>query len=281
MNRFIEDYLERLRRIESDDHVKDLYHWLWEKRREVRNTARLINKKLELAGENELQPDLPCQTIGSRKGLLFLLVNPGWDKVLNRKEETYCRVSKENYVDAMLNFFETHPKVVGQRIRFAAQMISFHGLLRDGVSRFGLHGHSEARWRAAQQTQLVGHWELFPFHSSGDGLTARMAEHGWLATCFLENARAAVRLKPELLVAMSKQGAELLKSNILAHEVWVEGTVGCPKAKLAYCKTSEGGEVLLIRRQWFSTPRVCMNAELFSEVDRLRASYRELVKTKK
>src|SRR2546425_8908167 len=116
MNEFIGDYLERLRQVSSDEDVIELYHWFWDKQEEIEQTAGQINRELGLHGDYALKPDLPCLTMGSRSGLLFLLVNPGWSEDLNRREDDYCRKSKDAYVDFFFNYFTKAPQVLGQRI---------------------------------------------------------------------------------------------------------------------------------------------------------------------
>ena len=70
--------MRRLRRLTSDEDVKNLYRWFWDNDEAVAETAREINEAVGLVGEHELKPDLPCLTVGSRKGLLILAANPSW-----------------------------------------------------------------------------------------------------------------------------------------------------------------------------------------------------------
>jgi len=116
MNRFISDYLEKLRSISSDENLIELYHWFWDKQDEIKHTAEEINRVLGLNGDHAIKPDLPCLTIGSRTGLLFLLVNPGWTEI-NQKAEDYCRKSKDAYVDLMLTGLLGPPKYWGSESR--------------------------------------------------------------------------------------------------------------------------------------------------------------------
>src|SRR5437763_4990563 len=171
MNQYISDYVEKLRRIISDEDVIELYHWFWDKQDEIACAAEEINRTLGLYGKYALKSDLPCLTMGSRSGLVCLLVNPGWRQELNISEDAHCRKSKDDYVDLMFNFFVKHPEVVGERITFAAQIISFVGLLREGQDRFGHIKTTTEKWQRANSSRLVGHWEIFPFHSVEDGMS--------------------------------------------------------------------------------------------------------------
>ena len=273
MNNFIEEYISKLRMLSDENDVKLLYRWFWDHQVEVARTARLINLELELTGEIELQPDLPCFVIGGMKGLLILSANPGWDQELNALEEAYCRRSPETYLDLMLNFFRTHPVVVGKRIRWWTSALSMVQLLCNWESRFGVHSGS-AKWERAHSTELIGGWELFPFHSSKDGLSGRITEVDWLKACALESVRACIRLQPEILFVASRQGFELLRELLLPHEPWQDGYVGTGslRTRVAYFKQSNGTEVIGISRQIFAAHRNFTNVELFAEIDRLRSA---------
>ena len=211
MNRFISDYLEKLRSISSDENLIELYHWFWDKQDEIKHTAEEINRVLGLNGDHAIKPDLPCLTIGSRTGLLFLLVNPGWTEI-NQKAEDYCRKSKDAYVDLMFNWFTRSPQILGKRIPYTASMISFIGVLRDGSARFGNPKTPEARWQRAQSSKLIGHWELFPFHSASDGLSKYVSKCAWLSACMKESIVEAFRFQPETLIIMSKFGCDMVKT---------------------------------------------------------------------
>jgi hypothetical protein len=240
------------------------------------NTAEEINRALGLAGDYAVKPDLPCLSIGSRSGLVYLFVNPGWKRDANAKEDAFCRRSKDNYIDLMFNFFITYPKVVGQRNNFGVNMISFVGLLRDGLQRFGRPKTAPEKWRLAHELKLIGHWELFPFHSSSDGLTQHIHQQPWLSLCMREAVAAIVRLQPELLVVMSRFGWNILRNDVLVNNRWKDTEIGNPATRLSYCmikgKTRKT-EIVAIPRQVFSSHRICTNHEFFSAVDALRLNY--------
>jgi hypothetical protein len=276
MNQFINDYLERLRRISSDEDVIKLYYWFWDNQDKVKRTAEEMNQNLGLYEDYALKPDLPCLSVGSRNGLVYLFVNPGWRKDLSAREDAYCRRSKDDYVDVMFNFFVKHPNVVGERITFGAQMISFVGLLRNGLERFGPAKTATAKWQQAHSSHLIGHWELFPFHSSSDGLTRYVNQYPWLSLCMRESIAAIIRLQPELLIVMSKFGWNMLRNDVLVDHRWKETALGRPSTRLSYCVITgetRKTEIVAIPRQVFSSHRICTNQEFFSAVNALRLNY--------
>lgn len=275
-NQFIEDYLERLRGVSSDANVTALYHWFWDNQALITAVATEINLALGLRGEEALQPDLPCLTMGSRQGLLFLLVNPGWNRDLNPKEDSHCRKSRDTYVDYFFNYFTASPPIIGERIRYAASMISFIGVLRDGLNRLGHPRGTKERWRRANDTKLIGHWELFPFHSAEDGLTRHISQCPWLFSCIKESILAALRLQPETLLALSSPAHNLLRYQILGNQRWIDTQIGEPSTRLSYTVVSgqtRQTEIVSVPRQMLSTYRICTNQEVFDEVEQLRQAY--------
>jgi hypothetical protein len=272
MNQFISDYLKKLKNVASDQDVIELYHWFWDRQSEIKGTANQINQAIHLSGDYAVKPDLPCLTMGSRGGLVFLLVNPGWNEDLNRKEDKHCRRSKDGYVDYFFNNFIKGPQVLGKRISYVASMISFVGTLRDGRERFGDPKTTVERWKRAQSSKLIGHWELFPLHSKSDGLSQLVSHHPWLSLCMKESLAAAVRLQPETLLIMSKFGWNMVKNEMFRNEVWSEAQIG--KVTVSYCLISgktRATEVIAIPYQVLSArQRPFRNQQFFDGVDQLR-----------
>lgn len=283
MNQFICDYIAQLATINTDADVECIYHWLWNRQQDIAQTATAINNLLGLTGRFVLQPDLPCLTIGSRAGLLFLFVNPGWTATLqpnglslNQMEDAYCHNSPQHYVDLMLNYFGRSYHVLRRRITYAAQMISFVPLLQNGAARFGNPRGPAARWQAAHATKLVGHWELFPFHSEADGITRHTGNHQWLDACVHESVSAALRLRPEVLCAFSKQGCRLLRRGILANQHWTDTPIGTSNVRANYSVVPGAQtttEVVAVPRQVLSCHRIFTNQDLFEAVNALRTHY--------
>lgn len=271
MNKFIEQYIERVTQISSEKDVVSLYHWFWDNQEEIANTAYQINSEFSLSGEFILQPDLPCITVGSTKGLLLLAVNPGWQKDMNQIEDAYCKQSKENYINLMLGFFEYFPKVMGTRIRWWSNALSWVKLLSDWQNRFGdLSGAK--KWEKAYSSELVGGWELFPFHSSKDGISRYIHEVKWLKDCAVESLQAALRLQPEVLFVASKRGWELVRAECLPNVDWKDGFVvsGASKTRVSCTRYSEKTEIVAVGMQIFSAHRKFTNRQLLEEINRLR-----------
>jgi hypothetical protein len=271
VNLFIEEYIQKLQQLSNEDDVVNLYQWFWGNRDRIGETVSKINNQLSLKGEYQLQPDLPCLAIGGLQGLLVLSMNPGWDAELNKLEESYCRISPTNYIDLMLNFFELHPKVVGQKVRWWMNPLSWVKLLRDWEIRFGNYS-GKARWDQASKTKLIGGWELFPFHSNKDGLSQKINDYDWIFRCAIESVKASLRLQPEVLLVVSKQGYQLIRNVLLIDEEWKDGIVGSGsfRTRVSYNKHRNGTEVIGVARQIFSAPRKFTNDELLGEINRLR-----------
>jgi hypothetical protein len=152
-------------------------------------------------------------------------------------------------------------------------MISFVETLRDGRERFGNPKTPKARWERAQASRLIGHWELFPFHSKDDGLSPRVGEYPWLTSCMKESISAAIRLQPELLLVMSPFGWDMLRNKAFPNQQWRDTRIGKPLTKLSYCVIrgkTRPTEIVAIRRQLLSARRICTNQDFFDAVNQLR-----------
>ena len=270
MNRFIAEYIERLKRIEREEDVKDLYHWFWERSDQIRITVEEINRTLSLPAKCQLKPDLPCLAIGSFNGLLLLNLNPGWREDLNRLEDAYCRTSPYTYIDLMENFFARHPEVVGEKGKWWNSALSWIRLLEEWETRFE-SAEGTDRWAKAQQSRLVGGWELFPFHSSKDGLAGLMAHIPWLRACAIESVKAAIRMSPEILFVASKRGWQFVRFDVLGNERWLDSKVGTSRfeTSISYARVGDRTEVIALARQ-FTAHRNFKNEEVLSKVQEFR-----------
>jgi len=271
MNSFMDDYIAKLRGIEQEGDIKDLYRWFWDRPEQIQSTVEEINRTLSLSGEVQLQPDMPCLAIGGLKGVLLVNANPGWREDLNHLEDSYCRRSKDAYIDLMLNFFERHPEVVGERVTWWNSALSWVRLLDDWELRFGaLDG--KKKWAKAHQSKLVGGWELVPFHSSKDGVSGLMRKVPWLRTCAIESLRAAIRIGPEVLFVVSKKGWQFVRFDVLPEARWQDGTVGSGRMEtnISYAKVGRQTEIIAIGRQIFSAPRNFTNQDVLSRVNEFR-----------
>lgn len=210
MNAFIQSYIARLNQVKKPDNIDDLHGWFWRNRKRMKETVTKANKDLDLKGPYRLKSDLPCLTVGGTKGVLLVSANPGWDQKLNRKEESYARRSVGHYVSLMRDFFSKHPEVVKKRIRWWGRALSCVQLLPNWEERFGRMVGAK-RWQEADETKLIGGWELIPFHSAKDGVTSRIMTTQWLKDCATASLKAALRLKPEIVFVASKHGSQLLR----------------------------------------------------------------------
>jgi hypothetical protein len=182
VNSFVNDLRSRIDLIASRDDLRAIYEWIWDNKSGVATSAAEMNVALKLSGDKELKPDLPCLSVGSTSGLVVLAANPGWKPELDAKEDGYCQKSPEAYVDMMFNFFHRHPvERDGDYARWWTRAMKWLVLL-PGWNADDFPKPVPARWECIHNTQLLGGWELFPWHSSKDGVTSKIHKHEWLGS---------------------------------------------------------------------------------------------------
>ena len=273
MNVFVNELIEKLRQLSTEDDLITLYEWLHSKQSEVAESATEMNRLLGLSGETLLQPDLPCLSVGSLKGLVILAANPGWSEKANALEDAYCKASPEQYIDILLNFFKTHPKVVGERVRWWSGPIGFYNELFDEKSKFTAMT-SIQKWNAISEKRMLGGWELFPWHSSKDGISAQIHTTPWLHELAKESIRALLRVNPKAILVASKAGSDLIRHDLLKDIKWLDSTMGSKtKVAIAYSKLDSGTELIVIQRQIFASFKVVTNKDIFAKVHELRVQF--------
>lgn len=262
---FSEQYIARLQGIRTESDVHVLYEWFWRLRDEIPTIVAAINLELGLRGDYELKPDLPCIAIGSLCGIVLVSANPGWIEELNARENARCHVSEDAYQGLMFDYFDEHPRVVGQRVRWWSQPIGLLSLLRNSGERIGVIGAGEARWRTAHRSRLIGGWELHPFHSTSDELTQRR-EIPWVRSWLTESLAAILRIGPEILFVASKTGYELMRE-LTAELAWSENPL--TDTRVAHARTGST-EIIIVRKQMFSAQRKFTNVELIQAINNFR-----------
>lgn len=276
MNPLIEEYIGKLKSVRSPDDVRELHRWFWACRDELPALVAEMNAELRLRPPYDLKPDLPCISIGSTRGLLVLAANPGWSEQNNRLENAYCLASPEQYCGLMEGFFDLHPQVVGKRIRWWSNPMSFIQLLPDWQNRFGVELDARQKWQRAHASRIIGGWDLFPFHSQKDGITTHALRDrcaGWLRDCMAESLRAAFRIGPELILVASKAGCELTRQLLGTSEVWQSHRVGPePGTPIYYARISATTELVAIPYQLFSARRSFKNRDVFDAVHIMRSA---------
>ena len=174
----------------------------------------------------------------------------------------------------MKHYFKQHPIVVGKRINWWARALSSVKLLDGWQDKFGDLKGAE-RWSRADETGLIGGWELIPFHSQKDGITQKVNECEWLRECARESLRAALRLKPKILFVATKHGAELLLELIPGeYSSRKLNNGGNSVVTLMYRKYNATTEIIAIPYQIFSAPRKFRNTEIFAAVENMRRSHK-------
>ncbi len=273
MNLFITKFIDKIKHINSEDDLKSLYQWLHTKQSEIAESAAEMNKAIGLCGETLLQPDLPCLSVGSLKGLVVLAANPGWSEKANSFEDAYCRASSEQYIDILLNFFKIHPKVVGERVRWWSGPIGFYNELYDEKSKFTAMTSAE-KWNAVSDERMLGGWELFPWHSSKDGISAQIHTTPWLHELAKESIRALLRASPKAILVASKAGYDLIRNDLLENIKWLDSTIGDKtRVAISYARLDSGTEIIAIQRQIFASFKVVKNVEIYAKIRELRERF--------
>lgn len=273
MNAFISDFIDKIRNVQSEDDLRKMYRWLFTKQSDVTETAAEINRSFNLWGEFELKPDLLCLNVGASSGMVVLAANPGWSLEDNAREDAYCRSSVENYEDLIFNFFNTHPKVVGRRVRWWSGPINFsRELLRENNEI--RQDSSELKWRAVHESKILGGWELFPWHSISDGISPQIKKTAWLHEFCKESILALIRLQPQIILVASKEGFDLIRHDLLDSVHWIDSEIGQnTSVAVAYIRLESGCEIIAVRRQIFASFKVLTNQEIFNEIERLRSLF--------
>jgi len=271
VNEFVNDFVCRIDQINTREDLRALYDWIWDNKDKVATTAAALNAELNLDGDKELKPDLPCLSVGSTEGLVVLAANPGWKAELNAKEDAYCRRSREEYVDMMFGFFHRHPIVRdGEYARWWTRAMKWMVLL-PGWNEGDCPNPTAARWEHIHNTGRLGGWELFPWHSSKDGLTSKIAKHTWLAKFMRSSVGAVLRLKPQLLFVASSTGYGVIRHDLLPELSWTDFALS--GTKCAYARTDENTDIVAIKLQLFGGAfRKFKDHDLIAKVQEIRAS---------
>lgn len=154
--------------------------------------------------------------------------------------------------------------------------MSFIQLLPDWQQRFGIELSAAQKWQRAHTSRVIGGWDLFPFHSQKDGVTALALREGpttWLRECMAESLRAAFRIGPELVLVASKAGCELTRQLLGNSVAWQSSRVGGERGTpIYYARISPATELVAIPYQIFSARRSFKNQEVFDAVRTMRSA---------
>lgn len=270
MRKFRHEYIIRLRALQSYEDVRDLYEWLWRSRSDISLAVQQMNQELKLEGPQELKPDLPCLAVGERTKLLIVALNPGWHPADNARENEICCRSPADYLRLMSNYFDEYPKQI-RRIRWWSLAMSFIPLVR-GQTDFGLVPKltSQQKWHEAHEKSLLGGWEVFPFHSTRDGLTRYIPRSAWLREMAHESLRAAARMHPEVLFIASNAGWNLVRHDLWKNLPWNDEVLN--GTTLSYCPSGKANPEIVAISSQLSAPRRVKNSELLLRVRQNRAA---------
>lgn len=277
MTDFIKEMQHKIDAINSVNDVSDIHRWFWNNQKEVADTAEVINRSLGLNGDTELKPDLPCLAVGALNNLVIMAANPGWGSQINEREDAYGREGIENYLDITRNYFAATPRVVGRCTMWWSRAISFIKLI-PGQERYFEEANpfnGRDRWSKVHTDGLIGGWELFPWHSSSDGLTHRVNDLPWLRNFYDSSINAILRIKPRILFVVSKTGHDLIRDVLKSDLRWKDFEIGNARHyKGSYTRSDNGAEIITFRGQLFSNlPRDFTNADMIQKISEIRTAY--------
>ena len=276
MTAFVEELRLRIDRIMTSDDVSSIYEWLWNNQQAVADSATTINEGLNLQGAYALQPDLPCLAVGSLSNLVVMAANPGWGNNINLLENNFGLASINNYLDITRNFFYRHPRVVGRCTNWWSRAISYIALLPGQEDYFSqkLAG-GQTRWDIVQHDNLIGGWELFPWHSQRDQLTSQMNDYPWLQNFYLSSINAIIRIQPRLLFIASKPGHNLIRNILEPNLQWYDFQIGQKRVfQGSYVRLENNTEIVTFKGQLFANmPRKFTDQDFFGLIRQIRIDY--------
>lgn len=272
MNTFVSEFKSRLEQACSRADLETLHDWIWDRQQEIERTAIEINSLLRLRGQNELKPDLPCVTVGSTSGLVVVAANPGWKVDLNKMENDYCQRSKQAYRDLMFNFFHIHPIIRGEDYsKWWTRAMKFEALLPGKETADHFQTTRPARWEYMNSSGMLGGWDVFPWHSSKDRITSKIAKHAWLNDFCRASLGALLRMNPRLIFVASKAGYELLRNGLLSDIDWCDFKLA--GTKCAYTNTAGNTEIVAVPINFLGAGvRSFTDEQLITKVRELRAA---------
>ncbi len=195
----------------------------------ARALADEANKTLHLAKEQRLVADVGYLAVESalqpasseRQTYILVSTNPGWNEQTSareRKQKGYSArttasapVDLDQYERFRSHFFpEWHERVIAPTsVGNGAWWTRANRFLHEvaGVEHPGVAG----QWHAS--LDAIG-WELWPFHSASDGLTAASSSSWPLQRFAGESLRAALRMPSKGVVVASRAGFDILRGQL-------------------------------------------------------------------
>ena len=226
-----------------------------------------LNVEFDLGGPFAIRPDVgyiaverrEAERSNARTRLLLVSANPGWHEVTNPVEARLkhgdgASLDAESYESFRTEFF---PRWYGE----VMQPHRPRGAAWWNHARIFLHevaglAPPKGTCSFAPELDVIG-WELWPFHSTGDGLTGAVFERAddspsGLVDFAKASLRAACRMDVDGLVIASAAGFDLFLEHLADDfEQGPHQTIG--KIECAAFRDRETGRpVVAVRRQLFS-----------------------------
>jgi hypothetical protein len=262
------DHLTKeLGKIANQEGIRNLHRWFHSNER----WWVKLNHQLGLEGEpTEIQCDLPCLAVGSLRDLVVVGANPGFDANRNGKEESECRKSVNHYIGFMECFFDKYPAIIGGYSKWWSRAIPYLALLSRNRTLDVLGAGDRDLWDYAHRSGNLGGWDLFPFHSTSDGLTSKIfnPQFPGILEFAIASLKCIARIKPRILFISSQQGY-VLSRLIFSELAWNSSVeLGFPVARAQF---DNDHEIVAVGRQVLSRQAFKRPGEVISLIQRLRA----------
>lgn len=253
-NNYSHHYLQALARCGSHTDIPGLYEWFWQSRDVQHTIIDHINHSLELESPCLLQYDLPTISVGNTSMHVVVMANPGWHHVYNRLEDRHKRVSLSSYYGFVRDFFRMYPLVTNNRNTTWTSALGFLGQLYDCDLSDLCLADGRTRWEIAHDVDKVGGWDLFPFHSSRDGISCLNNPPEWMQSWLMSSLDCLFKHQPRSVIIASKSGAMIMLDKLRNVQCDIK-TVSIPNHFSVFYAKYNSTDVIIIPRQIFSNGR--------------------------
>lgn len=220
--RWFDAWANQLNSAKNGAALRNLHRWMWsEWKRTGPAVAEETNAALGLVDDDCMQPDIPHLFAGKpdTTDLLFININPGWDRARNSIEDGIVARSEDASWSFCRALFTIYPDSVGP-MNWWSQAI--------GLAWRIVHGQAPQKRTAREKREWadsrVSGWELLPLHSKGAGILHCMDRHptGISAIAAMRASLGfAIRCSAPVTVVASSIGATLTEE-LAASERWKE-----------------------------------------------------------
>lgn len=189
--------------------------------------AAAANEAFDLAAPHDVQADIgylavecaPASDAQKHLGYVLVSVNPGWNAATAAHEQAAkgCVIEKPCDVAQYERFRTSYFPAWQEQVATPAGLGPNRWWSSATQFLHGVAGVVDApHTRASQPAVDVIGWELWPFHSKSDGLSAASVCSWSLQRFAGESLRAALRMPSHGVVVASRTGFELLRGQLHA-----------------------------------------------------------------